>query len=72
MTDIDNIRANELSLKNKLTGAKTMSSTLNLSLTDELRWFVDANIGEGTLYATPSEQEKAALRQVASYGPRAG
>jgi len=32
-----------------------MTSTLNLSLTDELRAFIDNNCGEGTLYATPSE-----------------
>ena len=32
-----------------------MSTTLNLSLTDELRSFVDSNCGDGTLYATPSE-----------------
>jgi antitoxin ParD1/3/4 len=32
-----------------------MSSTLNLSLTDELRAFIDKNCGDGTLYATPSE-----------------
>jgi antitoxin ParD1/3/4 len=40
-----------------------MSSTLNLSLTDELRAFVDSNSGEGTLYATPSEFVRDLLRQ---------
>jgi antitoxin ParD1/3/4 len=40
-----------------------MSSTLNLSLTDELRAFIDANCGEGTLYATPSEFVRDLLRQ---------
>jgi len=40
-----------------------MSSTLNLSLTDELRAFVDQNSGEGTLYATPSEFVRDLLRQ---------
>ena len=40
-----------------------MSSTLNLSLTDELRAFVDSNSGEGTLYATPSEFVRDMLRQ---------
>ena len=40
-----------------------MSSTLNLSLTDELRAFVDANCGDGTLYATPSEFVRDLLRQ---------
>ena len=39
-----------------------MSHTLNLSLTDELRAFVDANCGEGTLYATPSEFVRDLLR----------
>ena len=32
-----------------------MSSTINLSLTDELRAFIDRSCGDGTLYATPSE-----------------
>jgi antitoxin ParD1/3/4 len=32
-----------------------MDSTLNLSLTDELRAFVDGESGDGTMYATPSE-----------------
>lgn len=32
-----------------------MASTLDLSLTDELRSFIDENCGDGTLYATPSE-----------------
>lgn len=40
-----------------------MSSTLNLSLTDELRAFVDANSGDGTLYATPSEFVRDLLRE---------
>ncbi len=40
-----------------------MSSTLNLSLTDELRAFVDRNSGDGTLYATPSEFVRDLLRQ---------
>ncbi|MDZ4820959.1 MAG: hypothetical protein SGJ20_18495 [Planctomycetota bacterium] len=40
-----------------------MSSTLNLSLTDELRAYVDANSGDGTLYATPSEFVRDLLRQ---------
>ncbi|MBW2701853.1 MAG: hypothetical protein JRF33_13640 [Deltaproteobacteria bacterium] len=40
-----------------------MSSSLNLSLTDELRSFVDANSGDGTLYATPSEFVRDLLRQ---------
>ena len=40
-----------------------MGSTLNLSLTDELRAFVDANSGDGTMYATPSEFVRDLLRQ---------
>ena len=32
-----------------------MANSLNLSLTDELRAFIDKNSGNGTLYATPSE-----------------
>ena len=40
-----------------------MSSTLNLSLTDELRAFIDENSGDGTLYATPSEFVRDLLRQ---------
>ena len=40
-----------------------MASSLNLSLTDELRAFVDENSGEGTLYATPSEFMRDVLRE---------
>jgi antitoxin ParD1/3/4 len=40
-----------------------MSTTLNLSLTSELRAFVDQNSGEGTLYATPSEFVRDVLRE---------
>lgn len=40
-----------------------MSSSLNLSLTDELREFVDQNSGDGTMYATPSEFVRDILRQ---------
>ncbi len=40
-----------------------MSATLNLSLTDELRAFVDQNCGDGTLYATPSEFVRDVLRE---------
>jgi antitoxin ParD1/3/4 len=40
-----------------------MASTLNLSLTDELRDFIDRNCGDGTLYATPSEFVCDLLRQ---------
>jgi antitoxin ParD1/3/4 len=40
-----------------------MGGTLNLSLTDELRAFVDAHSGDGTLYATPSEFVRDLLRQ---------
>ena len=40
-----------------------MTSTLNLSLTDELRAFIDRNCGDGTLYATPSEFVRDLLRR---------
>jgi antitoxin ParD1/3/4 len=40
-----------------------MSRTLNLSLTDELRSFIDSNSGDGTLYATPSEFVRNVLRE---------
>jgi antitoxin ParD1/3/4 len=40
-----------------------LSTTLNLSLTDELRSFVDQNSGDGTLYATPSEFVRDVLRE---------
>lgn len=40
-----------------------MASSLNISLTDELRAFVDQNSGEGTLYATPSEFVRNLLRE---------
>ncbi len=40
-----------------------MASTLNLSLTDELRSFIEENCGDGTLYATPSEFVRDLLRQ---------
>lgn len=42
---------------------KVMSTSLNLSLTDELRAFVDRNSGSGTLYATPSEFVRDVLRE---------
>ena len=40
-----------------------MSQTLRLSLTDELRAFVDRNCGDGTLYATRSEFVRDVLRE---------
>ena len=40
-----------------------IANTLNLSLTDELRAFVDQNCGDGTLYATPSEYVRDLVRQ---------
>ncbi|QDU74056.1 hypothetical protein Pan97_10590 [Bremerella volcania] len=40
-----------------------MASSLNLSLTDELRAFIDENSGDGTLYSTPSEFVRDVLRQ---------
>ncbi|MEX0791996.1 MAG: hypothetical protein WD045_02595 [Pirellulaceae bacterium] len=40
-----------------------MAHFLRLSLTDELRTFIDENCGDGTLYATPSEFVCDLLRQ---------
>jgi antitoxin ParD1/3/4 len=40
-----------------------VGTTLNLSLTDELRAFIDRNSGDGTLYATPSEFVRNVLRE---------
>ena len=40
-----------------------MGSTLNLSLTDELRSFVDSQSGDGTMYATPSEFVRDLIRK---------
>lgn len=40
-----------------------MSSTLNLSLTDELRSYIDQNCGDKGLYATPSEFVRDLLRE---------
>jgi antitoxin ParD1/3/4 len=40
-----------------------MGSSLNLTLTDELRAFIDKNCGDGTLYATPTEFMRAVLRE---------
>ncbi len=40
-----------------------MPSSINLSLTDELRKFIDQNTGNGSLYATPSEFLRSLLRE---------
>jgi Arc/MetJ-type ribon-helix-helix transcriptional regulator len=40
-----------------------MSNRLNLSLTNELRAFVDENCRDGMLYATPREFVRELLRQ---------
>jgi antitoxin ParD1/3/4 len=40
-----------------------MANSLNLSLTDELRAFIDQNTGDGTLYSTPSEFVRDLLRR---------
>lgn len=40
-----------------------MSHSINLSLTDELRSFVDSNCGNDKLYATPSEFLRDLLRE---------
>ena len=43
-----------------------MANSLNLSLTDELRAYVDLNCGDGTLYATPSEFVRDLIRRAKS------
>jgi antitoxin ParD1/3/4 len=40
-----------------------MPSSINLSLTDELRAFIDEQSGDGTSYATPSEFLRDVLRE---------
>lgn len=49
-----------------------MANSLHLSLTDELRAFVDSNSGDGTLYATPSEYVRDMLRQKKAQQEAAG
>ncbi len=39
-----------------------MARSLKLSLTDELRAFLDENSGDGTLYSTPSEFVRSIIR----------
>ena len=40
-----------------------MARSINLSLTDELRAFLDHNSGDGTLFSTPSEFVRALIRE---------
>lgn len=40
-----------------------MPATLNISLTDELRAFIDSNCGDGTPYTTPSEFLRSLVRE---------
>lgn len=40
-----------------------MASSINLSLTDELRAFVDENTGDGSSFATPSEFLRHLIRE---------
>jgi antitoxin ParD1/3/4 len=40
-----------------------MPRSLNISLTDELRAFIERNSGDGTLYVTPGEFVRDLLRQ---------
>ena len=40
-----------------------MGSSINLSLTDDLRSFIDEQSGDGTLYSTPSEFLRDLLRE---------
>lgn len=43
-------------------GEKTVASSLNLSLTNELRKFVDSRTGDAGVYATPSEYIRDLIR----------
>ncbi|MBK8971293.1 MAG: hypothetical protein IPM37_08005 [Hahellaceae bacterium] len=40
-----------------------MASSLNLSLTDELRKFIDSRTGDNGLYSTPSEYLRELIRK---------
>jgi antitoxin ParD1/3/4 len=40
-----------------------MASSLNLSLTDELRAYIDHRVGDKGLYATPSEYLRDLIRK---------
>lgn len=40
-----------------------MANSLNLSLTDELRRYVDTRAGDGDVYATPSEYIRDLIRR---------
>ncbi len=40
-----------------------MARSINLSLTDELRAFLDENSGDGTLFSTPSEFVRDLIRR---------
>ena len=40
-----------------------MTATLNLSLTDELRSFIDSSCGDGTEFSTPSEFLRSIIRE---------
>jgi antitoxin ParD1/3/4 len=44
-------------------GMQRMARSINLSLTDELRAFLDQNSGDGTLFSTPSEFVRALIRE---------
>ena len=40
-----------------------MARSINLSLTDDLRAFLDESSGDGTLFSTPSEFVRALIRE---------
>jgi len=40
-----------------------MARSLNISLTDELRAYIDQQSGDGSMFATPSEFVRAVLRE---------
>jgi antitoxin ParD1/3/4 len=45
------------------TAKMSMASSLNVSLTDELREFVDSRTGDRGVYATPSEYLRDLIRR---------
>lgn len=58
LANIDNICQSS-----RLQEESSLAHSLNLSLTDELRTFINDNCGDGTLYATPSEFVRDVVRQ---------
>ncbi len=63
MANIDKIRHKQLGSKYNANLEHIMASSINLSLTDELRSFIDRNCGDGGVYSTPSEFLRDLLRE---------